>query len=193
MSQYTEKLIELVKIYPILYNLSHEDYKNNSKKDKVWDQIGLKLNKDDTDHPQREAEFEVANDDSNLDEIISESEETMAQDITNRNISLQSEVVALKNCAIPSLTTSTVQSLINYFQTKRKQPELDEIDMLFLAHAKTIKTFSKKRQVMAKMKVSQVILQQELENLEESSTHQTQCNSSSVTSISYSDPNSPYS
>jgi hypothetical protein len=33
----TEKLIELVKIYPILYDLSHEDYKNVRKKDKVWD------------------------------------------------------------------------------------------------------------------------------------------------------------
>jgi len=39
----TEKLIELVKIYPILYDLSHEDYKNVRKKDKVWEQIGVEL------------------------------------------------------------------------------------------------------------------------------------------------------
>ena len=40
---FTEKLIELVKIYPILYNLSHEHYKNVRKKDKAWEQIGVQL------------------------------------------------------------------------------------------------------------------------------------------------------
>ena len=38
---FTEKWIELVKIYPILYDLSHEDYKN--VKDKAWEQIGVEL------------------------------------------------------------------------------------------------------------------------------------------------------
>jgi hypothetical protein len=38
-----EKLIEFVKIYPILYDLSHEDYKNVRKKDNVWEQIGVEL------------------------------------------------------------------------------------------------------------------------------------------------------
>ena len=40
---FTEKLIELVKIYPILYDLSYEDYKNVRKKDKVWEQIDVEL------------------------------------------------------------------------------------------------------------------------------------------------------
>ena len=39
----TEKLIELVKIYPILYDLTHEDYRNVRKKKKVWQQIGVEL------------------------------------------------------------------------------------------------------------------------------------------------------
>ncbi|XP_072377881.1 uncharacterized protein, partial [Diabrotica undecimpunctata] len=33
----TEKLIEIVKQYPIIYDLRDEDYKNIRKKDKVWD------------------------------------------------------------------------------------------------------------------------------------------------------------
>ena len=41
---FTEKLIEFVKIYPILYCLSHEDYKNVRKRDKGWEQIGIELN-----------------------------------------------------------------------------------------------------------------------------------------------------
>jgi len=40
---FTEKLIELVKIYPILYDLWHEDYKNVRKKDKTWEQTGVEL------------------------------------------------------------------------------------------------------------------------------------------------------
>jgi len=40
---FTEKLIELVKMYPILYDLWHEDYKNVRKKDKAWEQIGVEL------------------------------------------------------------------------------------------------------------------------------------------------------
>ena len=40
---FTEKLTELVKIYPILYDLPHEDYKNVRKKDKAWEQIGVEL------------------------------------------------------------------------------------------------------------------------------------------------------
>ena len=39
----TEKLIELIKKYPILYDLSHEEYKNVRKKDKAWDEIGEEL------------------------------------------------------------------------------------------------------------------------------------------------------
>ena len=40
---FKEKLIELVKIYPISYDLSHEDYKNARKKDKAWEQIVVEL------------------------------------------------------------------------------------------------------------------------------------------------------
>ena len=64
-----------------------------------------------------------------------------------------------------SRTTLSVESLVNYFQNKKK-PEIDAIDLLFSAHARTVKTFSKK-QAIAKLKVSQVIMEQELQNLEE--------------------------
>jgi hypothetical protein len=38
---FTEKFIELVTINPILYDLSHEDYKNVQNKDKAWEQTGV--------------------------------------------------------------------------------------------------------------------------------------------------------
>ena len=77
---------------------------------------------------------------------------------------------------------------------------MDTIDLLFSAHAQTIKTFSKKRQAIAKIKVSQVIMEQELQNLEEqSSAQQNQdnlfwriCTTSSASSLARSQSNSPY-
>lgn len=39
-----EQLIEKVKEYPILYDLSHKDYKNVRKKDKIWDDIAAEMN-----------------------------------------------------------------------------------------------------------------------------------------------------
>jgi len=36
-----------VKIYPILHDLSHEDYKNVRKKGKAWEQIGVELKEND--------------------------------------------------------------------------------------------------------------------------------------------------
>lgn len=40
MAGLTEMLIESVEKYPILYDFSHEDYKNIRKKGKLWDEIG---------------------------------------------------------------------------------------------------------------------------------------------------------
>jgi len=76
---------------------------------------------------------------------------------------------------------------------------MDAIDLLFSAHARTVKTFSKKPQAIAKMKVSQVIMEQELHLEEQSSAQQNQDNlfrpittTSSASSLGRSQSNSPY-
>ena len=77
---------------------------------------------------------------------------------------------------------------------------MDAVDLLFSALARTVKTFSKKRQTITKMKVSQLIMEQELKNLEEqSSAQQNQDNlfrsistTSSASSLDRSQSNSPY-
>lgn len=65
-----------------------------------------------------------------------------------------------------SQPSSSVGDVIKYFETKNKR-EHDAIDSLMLAHAKTIKTFSGRRQVITKMKIAQVIMEQELLHQEE--------------------------
>jgi len=38
-----EQIIEIVKLHPILFDLSNLDYKNNRKKDNEWKEIGEAL------------------------------------------------------------------------------------------------------------------------------------------------------
>lgn len=39
-----EKLIEFVRDYKYLYDLSDKRYSDNQKKDQAWNEIGIKLN-----------------------------------------------------------------------------------------------------------------------------------------------------
>ena len=39
----TEKMLEMVKQYPVIYNLSDKNYRNIQKKEKVWDKMRLEL------------------------------------------------------------------------------------------------------------------------------------------------------
>ncbi|KAK7863912.1 hypothetical protein R5R35_014480 [Gryllus longicercus] len=61
---------------------------------------------------------------------------------------------------------SSVSELLQYFESKKKT-EYDATESLFLAHAKTVKTFSRRRQAITKMKIAQLIMEQELLHLKE--------------------------
>ena len=39
----TKKLIEKVREEPILYDLSHSEYKNKTKKDEIWDEMAVSM------------------------------------------------------------------------------------------------------------------------------------------------------
>ena len=95
---------------------------------------------------------------SNLDTIHTECEETTSQNPIFINSATTSESAPTLDSTAPSFSTSTptrkgkrknesrptssVEALINCFQNKKK-PEMDAIDLLFSAHARTVKTFSK--------------------------------------------------
>lgn len=44
--------------------------------------------------------------------------------------------------------------------------ELDGIDLLFLSYAKTLKTFSKRRQISVKTKISQILTEAEIDEID---------------------------
>lgn len=39
----TAQFIELIKEHPLIYDTTHDDYKNLRKRDKVWDEIGKEI------------------------------------------------------------------------------------------------------------------------------------------------------
>ena len=56
---------------------------------------------------------------------------------------------------------------MDYLEQKRMQKEKDQTECLMLAYADLIRTFSAKRQIITKMKITEIVRQQELLNLED--------------------------
>lgn len=45
MASFTVEVLEMVKKYPMLYDIKHPDYRNIAKREMRWKEIGLRLNK----------------------------------------------------------------------------------------------------------------------------------------------------
>ncbi|XP_050503569.1 uncharacterized protein LOC126882637 [Diabrotica virgifera virgifera] len=247
-----ERIIELVRKYPILYDLSHEDYKNVRKKDKIWTRIGeeigengdeikkkwrnmrdtyakyIRTNKTRTgqaasdkkkwiwaDHMESFKPFlNFAKTASNVTDVDTQESEAFPNIESPENILTdENSAVQKPTCSKNLLTTQTydsqnkiqpssskptrneaprvtlsnetpstgrtnrkrnsepstyVKDMISYFESKKRVVH-DATDQLFLAHASTVKSFSPRRQIETKMKIAQVIMEQELLQLEESS------------------------
>lgn len=61
-------------------------------------------------------------------------------------------------------STSAVDRVVNYLQSRT---DVDAVDHLFLSWAKTVKTFSPRRLLQTKMEISNIIMQQEAQELDE--------------------------
>ena len=87
-----------------------------------------------------------------------------------------------------SQPTSSVKDVINYLQTKNKKQQ-DDVDILFMAHAQTIKKFSPRRQAQIKFKIAKLIMEEEIASLEENSSQFTCDNNSTSSCFSVGDSN----
>ncbi|XP_060878281.1 uncharacterized protein LOC132950749 [Metopolophium dirhodum] len=61
---------------------------------------------------------------------------------------------------------SNVDKVLEHLNKKQKIP-LDAVEMLMLSHVKTIKTFSPRRQAIAKKNITEIVTNLELEQIEE--------------------------
>lgn len=66
-------------------------------------------------------------------------------------------------------TLSNVDKVLEHLSKKRQitSNTLDAVEMLMMSHAKTIKTFSPRRQAIAKKKISEIIGTLEIDQIEE--------------------------
>lgn len=63
--------------------------------------------------------------------------------------------------------TSNVDKVVQYLENKRRPTDMDGTELLFLSYAKTLKTFTPRRQATTKMKLAQIFMEQEIEQGEE--------------------------
>lgn len=66
-----------------------------------------------------------------------------------------------------NLCSNIPDETFEYLQTGKLQKFMDAVDLLFLSHAQTLKTFSPQRQATVKLQIAQIINNAELEQLEE--------------------------
>lgn len=65
--------------------------------------------------------------------------------------------------------SSSVNAIVNYFEQKKKAIRCDKTpnDLIFAGYAQTVNSFSLKRQSITRLKIAQIISEQELLNIEE--------------------------
>lgn len=66
--------------------------------------------------------------------------------------------------------TSSAKEKIRYFKKKKPTETKNDLDLLFLSYARTIKKFSGKRQAETKLQIAQIIAQEEIMHYEEQSS-----------------------
>ncbi|XP_072390086.1 uncharacterized protein [Diabrotica undecimpunctata] len=176
-----ERIIELVRKYPILYDLSHEDYKNVRKKDKIWTRIGEEIGENESEaFPNIESPENILTDensavqkptcsknllttqtDDSQNKIQPPSSKPTRNEAPRVTLSNETPSTGRTNRKRNSEPSTSVKDMISYFESKKRVVH-DATDQLFLAHASTVKSFSPRRQIETKMKIAQVIMEQEL-------------------------------
>lgn len=91
---------------------------------------------------------------------------TPLRDISNNSLIGNTEESRSSKKKANSQPSSSVKEVIEYLKNKNKV-EYDEIDCTMLAHAKSIKKFSPKRQSVTKFKIAELIMKQETLHFEE--------------------------
>ncbi|XP_030752276.1 uncharacterized protein LOC115879532 [Sitophilus oryzae] len=251
----TEKIIENVREQPILYDLSHSEYKNTKKKDKIWDEIAMSVGemtgdelkkkwknlrdsyakflrtektksgqemknldryktwpwaqqmeflrkslsfakthtnknilpvsqsaessqlREDTNHDQlnNHEPVEQVTVAENIPAIMGDTEENQ---LKKRQVYCEVKQPEKKKKTMVNSQGSAVEQVICCLHQNRENLAADDIDDIFKGYAKTVKKFSKKRQAIVKFKMSQLIMENELAQLEEEEQHALNANTS---------------
>ncbi|XP_069690368.1 transcription factor Adf-1-like [Periplaneta americana] len=62
---------------------------------------------------------------------------------------------------------TSVDKVVQYLENNRRHTDMDATELLFMSYAKTLKTFSSRRQAITKIKIAHIFMEQEIEQAEE--------------------------
>ncbi|XP_062129670.1 uncharacterized protein LOC133841300 [Drosophila sulfurigaster albostrigata] len=169
-----ERLIELVEKNQLLYDSAHPDFKNNTKRNQIWDQIGLELGESGNEIKKKWRSMR----DTFAKHMKTPSKPWIWADAMERfrpymshtseneqrecepAVSLADEEVSADGF-IPRATSS--------FTSVTQNRGSDALDMLFLAYAEAVRQYGPRRRAIIKFKIAQVFMEEELADVDETS------------------------
>ncbi|KAL1516336.1 hypothetical protein ABEB36_000255 [Hypothenemus hampei] len=80
------------------------------------------------------------------------------------------EVSKRRHTTVENKNDSSVSAIVNYFEQKKKERRCEnknQNDLIFAGYAQAVNSFSLKRQSITRLKIAQIISEQELLNIEE--------------------------
>ncbi|CAH1984224.1 unnamed protein product [Acanthoscelides obtectus] len=106
-----------------------------------------------------------ATDDSELCPVWTEEDEFLSEP-SSLNVPKKMEIEEDEEPLQES--NSEIRTIISYLEERRRNArDVDDVDLLFQGYAKTVKKLAPKRQIMIKFKISQMLMEEELAELEE--------------------------
>lgn len=112
---------------------------------------------------------EIQTEKSSTEEVEIDQAPTDEEDNFIENSSSQRHMPKTNKRKHESTTTSNIDKVLEHLNKKPKvtSSALDTIELLMLSHAKTIKTFSTRRQALAKKQISDLVANLEMEQITE--------------------------
>lgn len=100
------------------------------------------------------------------EEILNIQDSVYENEESNEKIPEKGKKRSLGREKVDAPIESNVDKVLEHLNKKQKTP-LDSVEMLMLSHAKAIKTFSPRRQAIAKKNITEIVTNLELEQIEE--------------------------
>ncbi|XP_063384884.1 uncharacterized protein LOC134670994 [Cydia fagiglandana] len=175
-----EKLIEEVRKYPLLYDLSDSKYSDVHKKEKAWNEIAIVLSQpvtsvDNTDDGDDENSLSAAEILAN----VTNNEESQDSSITSERPESSVSMYESSRSVFPDIPKTTKRKklqetsasavLVEYLLKNKNDEDgkqKDEMDFFFLSISSTVKKLSTYNQALLKSRIFNLVSEAEIQELQ---------------------------
>lgn len=145
-------------------------------------QVTVSTESDSWEHTETEIqEINVVEQNKTVDDNNAENPDTIPPTTPLLSSTPSTSKAASRKRTRDEKCTSSVDAVISYLENKRSKKTFSPTDMIFLGYSETIQTFSPRRQAYTKIKIAEIIAQQECLHLEESTANN--CSQSRPSSV----------